>query len=150
MTTYCEPFNSLDVLKILGVDRGSRKKNPNASDLRSAVLEGFPFSAFEAVQKEIDLPQNQLSALIGIPSRTIARRKEDKQLTPVESDRLYRLARIVAYGHVVLGDMEKVRTWLKTSNRGLGGEIPLSLLATDIGARQVEEVLQRIEYGIYG
>lgn len=150
MTTYFEPVNTLDILKILGVDRSSRKKKPNADDLRSAVLEGFPFSAFEAVRKEIDLPQNQLSTLLGIPARTIARRKEDKQLTPVESDRLYRLARVVAYAGEVLGGVEKVRTWLKSPNRGLGGEIPLELLATDIGARQVEEVLQRIEYGIYG
>lgn len=150
MTTYFEPVNTLDILKILGADHGNHKKKINTSDLRSLVLEGFPFSAFEAMQKEIDIPQSQLSTLLGIPMRTIARRKEDKQLTPVESDRLYRLARVVAYAGEVLGGDDKVRTWLKNPNRGLGGEIPLELLATDIGARQVEEVLQRIEYGIYG
>ena len=46
--------------------------------------------------------------------------------------------------------MDKARAWLKHPNRGLGDEVPLSLLDTDIGARQVEDVLIRLEYGIHG
>jgi putative toxin-antitoxin system antitoxin component (TIGR02293 family) len=80
----------------------------------------------------------------------MARRKENQQLTSVESDRLYRVARVFVFTVEVLGDLEKARTWLKSSNRGLGGEIPLTLLDTEIGARQVEDVLQRLKYGIYG
>ncbi len=150
MTTYSDSSLNRDVQKLLGTGLDGKKKNASAGDLRSSVLKGFPFSAFEAVQKEIDLPQNQLSTILGIPTRTMARRKENQQLTPVESDRLYRVARVFAFTVEVLGDIEKARTWLKSPNRGLGGEIPLTLLDTDIGARQVEDVLQRLKYGIYG
>jgi len=147
MTSYNESSLSRNVQKILGPEVKSKK--PSDSSLRAFVLKGFPFSAFEAVQKEIDLPQNQLSDILGIPARTIARRKNSR-LTAIESDRLYRVAWILAFTADVLGTIEKARAWLKTPNRGLGGEIPLVLLDTDIGARQVEDVLQRLKYGIYG
>jgi len=150
MTISSDSSLILQVQKILGASLDNKKKTASASDLRSSILKGLPFSAFEAVQKEIDLPQNQLSNILGIPIRTMARRKESQKLTSVESDRLYRVARVFAFAVEVLGDVEKARTWLKSPNRGLGGEIPLTLLDTDIGARQVEDVLQRLKYGIYG
>jgi uncharacterized protein (DUF2384 family) len=45
--------------------------------------------------------------------------------------------------------MEKASHWLQTSNRGLGGEVPLDLMDTDAGVREVETVLGRIEYGLF-
>ncbi len=150
MTTSFDSSLNRHVEQILGTGLDGKKKNTGASDLRLSVLKGLPFSAFEAVQKEIDLPQNQLSNILGIPTRTMARRKEHQQLTSVESDRLYRVAWVFAFAVDVLGDIDKARTWLKSPNRGLGGEIPLTLLDTDIGARQVEDVLERIKFGIYG
>lgn len=139
--------------KILGPTITAKKSSPHAgispAEIRSSVQRGFPFSSFERLQTEIDVPQKELSELLGIPTRTIARRKEEKRLTPVESDRLYRLSRVLAFTVEVLGSSEKARTWLKKPNRSLGGEIPLSLLDTDIGAQQVTDVLMRLRYGIY-
>jgi putative toxin-antitoxin system antitoxin component (TIGR02293 family) len=148
MTISSDSSLILQVQKILGAGLDNKKKTAN--DLRSSVLKGLPFSAFEAVQKEIDLPQNQLSSILGIPTRTMARRKESQQLTSVESDRLYRVARVFAFTVEVLGDTQKARAWLKSPNRGLGDAVPLTLLDTDIGAGQVEDVLLRLKYGIYG
>jgi putative toxin-antitoxin system antitoxin component (TIGR02293 family) len=150
MTTYSDASLNRRVQKLLGSGLDAKQKSTSAADLRSSILNGLPFSAFEAVQKEIDLPQNLLSNILGIPTRTMARRKENQQLTSVESDRLYRVARVFAFSVDTLGDVEKARTWMKSPNRGLGGEIPLTLLDTDIGAQQVEDVLQRLNYGIYG
>lgn len=148
MTTYCDLSQNIE--ELLGTDYGAGNKKNEQRDLRAAVLKGFPFSSFETVQKEIDLPQQQLSEILGIPTRTIARRKEDRHLSPVESDRLYRVARIIAFTVEVLGDIDKARVWLKSPNRGLGDIVPLTLLDTDIGVCQVEDVLKRIKYGIYG
>lgn len=79
----------------------------------------------------------------------MARRKDEKRLTPEESNRVYRLARVAAHAEEVLGDIQKVRSWLAHENRALGGVTPLSLLDTDEGARQVETILGRIEYGVF-
>jgi putative toxin-antitoxin system antitoxin component (TIGR02293 family) len=65
----------------------------------------------------------------------------------VESDRLYRLARIVALAKQFLGENEIAIRWLKTPNRALGGKLPLDLIDTEPGARSVENVLGRIAYG---
>jgi putative toxin-antitoxin system antitoxin component (TIGR02293 family) len=49
----------------------------------------------------------------------------------------------------VLGSTDKAARWLHTENRALGGQTPLALLDTDLGTRQVEEVLGRIEHGVF-
>ncbi len=64
-----------------------------------------------------------------------------------ESDRLYRLARIVALAKYYLGDNQLAMQWLKRPNRALGGKIPLELLDTEPGAKMVENILGRIAYG---
>jgi putative toxin-antitoxin system antitoxin component (TIGR02293 family) len=79
----------------------------------------------------------------------VARRKQARQLNPQESDRLYRLARATAQAVAVLGSLDHARLWFRAPNRALACDRPLDLLDTDIGARQVEEVLLRLNYGIF-
>ncbi len=126
-----------------------RLRTRTAGGLRDAVRKGLPFSALEAVIASLQLTLLEAGPILAIPLRTIARRKESGQLAPEESDRLYRLARTAAQAVEVLGDLDRARIWLKTPNRALGGEQPLGLLDTDIGARQVEEVLMRVNYGVF-
>ena len=64
-----------------------------------------------------------------------------------ESDRLYRLARILVLAKHYLGDDAKAMRWLRRSNRALGGRVPIDALDTEIGARAVEAILGRIAYG---
>ena len=85
-----------------------------------------------------------------MPARTMARRRLSRKLDPVESDRLYRIARVAAQAVSVFGTEDQATTWLQRPNRALGGQLPIRLLDTDVGARQVEDVLGRIEHGIVG
>ncbi len=126
-----------------------RLRATSVAELRDAVRSGLPFSAFLALTKQLEIAPQQLTAVFGIPPRTVARRKEARQLNPQESDRLYRVARTVSQAVEVLGSIDKARVWLKTPNRALGCEMPLDLLDTDIGTREVEEVLLRLNYGIF-
>jgi putative toxin-antitoxin system antitoxin component (TIGR02293 family) len=70
-------------------------------------------------------------------------------LTPSESDRTVRVARVYANAVEMIGDAEKAIEWLRTPNRALGGERPLDQLDTDVGAQMVDDVLGRIAYGVY-
>ena len=126
------------------------ENNSDPICLMESIRIGFPFSVFEAVQEEIALSQKQLSEILGMSTRTITRRKVEKLLTPVESDRLYRIVRVFSFTIDVLGDIEKARGWLTTPNLELGSNLPIQLLDTDIGVMLVEDVLKRIRYGIYG
>lgn len=81
--------------------------------------------------------------------RTLERHQaSNKQFSLVQSDRILH-ARIAAHAQEVFEDAETARNWLKRPNKALGGEIPLNLLDTEAGVKQVDEVLGRIEYGIY-
>jgi putative toxin-antitoxin system antitoxin component (TIGR02293 family) len=82
-------------------------------------------------------------------ARTLQRKRTAKRpLSADESDRLARLARLLVRSEEALGDEEKAHRWLSQPNRALGGQRPLSLLDSDVGARAVERVLGRIEHGI--
>ena len=126
-----------------------RLRTTSPAELRDAVRSGLPFSAFEALTKQLEISPQRFTAVFGIPPRTVARRKEARHLNPQESDRLYRVASTLSQAVEVLGSIDKARLWLKTPNRALGCELPLDLLDTDIGTRQVEEVLLRLNYGIF-
>jgi putative toxin-antitoxin system antitoxin component (TIGR02293 family) len=85
-----------------------------------------------------------------VPPRTLARRKSRQmRLSVEESDRIARLVRIAAHVARVFDDPELLSAWLRTGNPALGGERPIDLAITDIGARRVETVLNRIEWGDY-
>jgi putative toxin-antitoxin system antitoxin component (TIGR02293 family) len=133
------------IVKVLGGQAAVR----TSEDLKAWIREGLPFSSLERVMERFDLDREEISSALDLPSRTLARRKQERRLRPAESDRLFRLARVAAQASAVLGSERKASRWLHAANRALGGESPLALLDTDLGARQVEEVLGRIEHGIY-
>jgi putative toxin-antitoxin system antitoxin component (TIGR02293 family) len=118
-------------------------------DLREAVRAGLPLIALHSLQQSLQISREGLSRMLSMPERTLARRQKQARLTADESDRLIRVARVMAHAIQVLGSRDKAAHWLRAANRALDGSAPLSLLDTDIGAQQVSEILGRIEYGIY-
>lgn len=139
----------IGVTELLGGEHTLGVKARSSADLIPAVREGLKYGSLGAFVAHTGLSQEQVLGALGLPLRTIARRKAEERLKPAESDRVYRLARIVARTEEVLGEMEKTREWLLRPNRALGQVTPLSLLDTDEGARQVEAVLGRIEHGVW-
>lgn len=126
-----------------------RLKARTAVEVREAVRRGVPTGVFVSLSEHLDITPQEVALIAGIPARTVARRRARGTLDPQESDRVYRLARAVAQAARSLGSIAKARAWLKAPNRALAGEVPLDLLDTDIGARQVEEVLLRLDHGIF-
>jgi putative toxin-antitoxin system antitoxin component (TIGR02293 family) len=89
----------------------------------------------------------ELAESLDLSPRSLQRRRSGGRLARFESDRLYRLARIVALANQSLGKPDLVTRWLRRSNRALGGQAPIASIDTELGARQVESVLGRIAYG---
>jgi putative toxin-antitoxin system antitoxin component (TIGR02293 family) len=139
-----------NVAALLGGRRVFKKKLSSPFEMLEAVRSGLPYSALEIFQQMLQLRTKRLSSLIGVPPRTLSRRKKSKRLSGPESDRLYRVAHVVGLAQAVLGSLDKASQWLRRDNRALGGSAPIDLLDTAIGVRQVEEVLNRINHGIYG
>ncbi len=114
-----------------------------------AVRSGLPFAEVEALRVGLDLPLDKLAAKLGLSKATLHRRKLEGRLTPTESDRVMRYARLLGRAVEVLEGEEAARNWLTRTQYGLGGAIPLDYAETEAGAREVENVLGRIEFGVY-
>ncbi len=118
--------------------------------LRGRVEKGFPYRTLERFQKNIDLPMQKLAELVLISPRTLARRRQEGRLLPEESDRLLRIARVFAKALELFdGDAAAAGAWLEQKQRALGGGIPLALARTEIGSREVELLIERLEQGVF-
>jgi len=137
------------IVTALGGGKVLRGRVSSLSDLQEEIRAGLPFSALESLLEAFALTREEVSVALKIPLRTIARRKTERRLSADESDKLVRLARIAVQTSEVLGAAEKAAQWLKRENRALGDRAPLGLLDTEIGARQVEDVLGRIAHGVH-
>jgi putative toxin-antitoxin system antitoxin component (TIGR02293 family) len=91
----------------------------------------------------------ELAAALGIPERTLTRRKREGMLSSEESAKLVRLARVVQRAEEVFEDLGATVDWLKSPNAAFSGQTPLSLLDTEIGAELVMDTLGRIEHGVF-
>lgn len=138
------------IAEILGGRKVLGKTIKHAGDLAHLVRKGLPAGSVTALAEKLHLGHNVLSRKLGIPQRTLTRRlSQASLLTPAESDRTFRIARVYAHAVEMIGDEDKAIEWMSTPNRALGGERPLDQLDTDMGARMVEDVLGRIAYGVY-
>ena len=137
------------VAEILGGKRVLGREVTSLKDLQDILLAGLPYEAFIFITNKLRIGREEASSALTISNRTLIRRKAAKRFKVDESDRIARLARITAKAIETLGTEEKATNWLRKPNRALGGVVPLHLTSTDIGARQVEDILSKIEYGIF-
>lgn len=116
------------------------------ADLARLVHRRIPLRVLTCI-KRIGFSDQEIWRYI-IPARTQRHRKARKErLTVEESDRLVRLTRIHALAEDVLGDAEKANRWLREPLHILDDRTPLDVAQTDSGARVVEQVLAKIDWG---
>jgi putative toxin-antitoxin system antitoxin component (TIGR02293 family) len=113
------------------------------------VEAGLSFEAFEELQKNARFTAAELSGLVGIRRRTLQRRREEGRLDPDESDRLLRVTRLFSRAiELFEGDADAARDWFAAPARGLGDEKPMAMARTEIGSREVEALIDRLEQGV--
>jgi putative toxin-antitoxin system antitoxin component (TIGR02293 family) len=124
-------------------------KNVTPGLLENAVLVGFPKSALYNVSKviESDISRANELAYSIVPKSTLSRRET---LTTQQSERTERLARLFARAEYVLGGEEDAREFMHRRHPELDNRRPLDAVATDLGARSVERVLDSLEFGLPG
>lgn len=118
-------------------------------ELIACIKEGFPVSAFIKLRDELCLTEARLSDIIRIPARTLARRKKEGVLTPAQSENVLRIAGLYEKACELLGQHALARKWLNSPKRALGGKTPLEYADTEVGAREVEHLIGRLEYGVF-
>ncbi len=132
----------------------SPKSRASASRLAPARLvpvlrEGLPVRELDDLRESLGVPMERLAPMLGISKATLHRRKSGQLLGSAESDRVVRFARLMGRAVEVFESEEGARRWLNSPQAGLGGEVPLEYAQTEVGAREVEDLLGRIDHGVY-
>jgi len=113
------------------------------------IEKGFTATRLRAVQSYLDLGDQELARYTYIKLRTLARRKTTR-LTPTESDRVFRLAKLAALSTELFeGNRDAANTWLKSPNVGLADNTPLSFAETNPGYDEVVDLIGRLEHGVF-
>lgn len=113
------------------------------------VTRGLKFQSLERFQENTLFSTRDVADLVSIPPRTLHRRKASGRLEPDESDRLLRVTRVFAKAlELFEGDAQAARDWFHTPARALGNERPIHLARTDLGSREVEALIDRLEHGV--
>ena len=119
-------------------------------DVLRAVKKGFPYRAFDRFCRNTGLPFDTVIALVDVPRRTMTRRKAEGRFLPSESDRLLRAARLFAQAlELFEGDRDAALGWLRAAQSALGHATPLDLARTEVGSREVERLITRLEHGVF-
>jgi putative toxin-antitoxin system antitoxin component (TIGR02293 family) len=137
------------VARVLGGEKTLGKRVSSQQDLIAVVKRGLRTTTVQAVIEELGARPAEVLPALRIARRTMERRKASGRLLPQESERVYRLAKVLAFAESVLGTKERARHWLTAPNRALGSVSPLSLIDTEAGVDEVTNVLGRIEFGVY-
>lgn len=110
---------------------------------------GLSFRAVQNLQRALDVPMEKVASVLGMSRATLHRRKIQGKIDKGESEKLVRYQRLLKKAEDVFGDATAAREWLTNKQAGLGNAVPLEFAKTEIGAREVENLLGRIEYGVY-
>jgi len=138
-----------NIVKALGGRSVLKAKVRTPSQLTETIRTGLPYASLETLISKLRLPRTEAAAALNLPERTLARRRKEKRLSPDESDRVLRLARLFSHAADVLESEENAAAWLSQPNRALHKKTPLSLIDTDSGTREAEDVLWQIAHGIF-
>ncbi|WP_009631549.1 type II RES/Xre toxin-antitoxin system antitoxin [Synechocystis sp. PCC 7509] len=133
-TTQVDSFRAVAV---------GKQQNASTSDKK--------YHSIKEIAKRFDLNKTDIRYLFGIPESTQFRyEKQNLVLKIAVVDRIERFNRIVKQALELFEDEGETKRWLSTPKTALSGETPLQALATDAGAKTVEEMLYRAEYGMFG
>jgi putative toxin-antitoxin system antitoxin component (TIGR02293 family) len=128
----------------------SRSKGP--LDVHALIEQGLASSVLMNLLARFHrLPRSKLLKAVGMSERTVQRHKKpsSRPLSPDQSGRVWKLARIYAKATEVFGSQERAEQWLDEPAIGLNRKHPIELLTTIAGAELVEKFLGRLEHGVY-
>lgn len=139
---------------VYGMAPSQRQRWGRAGQLGSAevvrrIQDGLPMSEFAALQELLGVTAEELAERLGISRSTLVRRRKTGRLSTEESDRLVRFTRLFARTEEVVGEGDAARAWFHAPLRALNFERPLCYAMTEAGAREVENLLGRIEHGVF-
>ena len=122
----------------------------DTAELILQVERGFPYKALRTFESNSGLSVSMIASMIGVPARTLARRNAVGRITPEESERLLRISSIFEKAvELFEGDVAEAVNWLTNPRKIFDNRSPLVYARTEVGAREVENLIGRLEHGAF-
>ena len=119
-------------------------------DLIRQIERGLAFNSLRKLEGFSGVEAGAIALAIGIPERTLARRKAAGRLSPDESERLLRISGVIEKAVELFdGDVSAAISWLTAPKAALVNHSPLEYSRTELGAREVEGLIGRLEHGVF-
>lgn len=136
------PDASLDTARVLGFAEAQTPLR-----LAGSIEQGLPLAALDRLVALLS-PDDDNLRFAFVPRATLARRARTQRLSSEESAKLARVAAVWAAARETWGSDEAARDFLNRRHMLLQDRRPLEVaLATDVGARLVEDILGGLRYG---
>ncbi len=126
--------------------------NPNTYTPQQSISKSRDgVSKFRALKlaEMLNLTITELCSVLHISERTLQRYHEDDKLSVESSEKIIMLANLAKHGEEVFESLRNFNKWLKSKPEILNGETPLSYLDTAFGFQHIDNILGRIEHGVY-
>lgn len=142
------PIEPNRVAEVMGGQQTLGRPVNSLQDLSRAVLRGLPKDALKRTVRRVFPEPAEANEVMNriIPPATYKRRRNILKVD--ESERTERLARVIAAAEYVWADPAKAHRWLVKRHPELDHKSPVESALTELGARQVEDILDRIFYGL--
>lgn len=128
----------------------NNQKPWSSTEILRVMRDGAPSEVVPTVAYRLGITQDRLFEFLKLPKSTLKGRiRNKKPLARDETDRIYRVDRVMNRAIEVLGDENAAKEWITRENRSLGGDVPLTLMDTEYGYELVLDTLSRIEYGVF-
>jgi putative toxin-antitoxin system antitoxin component (TIGR02293 family) len=125
-------------------------KASSSGELIRQVRRGFSFRSLLDLQTRVGIPLAEIASIIDLPPRTLARRKSSGRLSADESEKLLRLSAVFEQAvDLFEGNQANALKWLTAPKKELENETPLDYSRTELGAREVEDLIGRLEHGVF-
>jgi putative toxin-antitoxin system antitoxin component (TIGR02293 family) len=143
-----------DVVRRLGGRQiWAKAKAPTTRlEVHETIRRGIPGKALGFVLGHVtEIPRDKLFNVIGISQRTVQRRAEAPEvpLSQEQGSRLWKFAEILTTATGLFGDQKSAERWLNSPAMALEQNAPVDLMTTQAGAELVEQLLTRLEHGVY-
>jgi len=148
---YSEGFFA-DVLKLLGGREVWKKIPCNRLEVHQAIQRGISSKALAHLVRHVtEIPDDRLFDIVGISRRTVQRRAgaPEAPLSQEQGSRLWKFAEILSMATELFGDQKAAERWLNSPAIALERHAPVDLMTTQAGAEMVEQLITRLEYGVY-
>ena len=135
--------------EMLGGKKFMASKPTSQLDFITVGAKGIPKLSVIHLSEVLDVPMKDMAVLLNLSYKTLGRKKETDSLDTLASSLSIEIANTITKGLSVFEDADKLNRWLHKENRALKGQIPFNLLSTPTGIKVINQILGRIEEGIY-